>query len=122
MALVRALTDLSMSEELSQHLGDVAAFSLTATGNNSQANGYKLTASLNQFTTVGAATNSAVLPTIQLTPYSRIFVRNDGANALNLFPAGTSSINALAPAAAIAIAAGAAKVFYKSAGNQWMST
>lgn len=85
---------------------------LTASTTNTQAGALALTASVNNITT--AAANTAVrLPNAAPATgtAAEIIVRNGGANAVNVFPATSSSINALAANAAFSLAAGASARF-----------
>lgn len=86
MALKSALTQLAFSPIQVKHLGFDTAKNISATGNDSQANGYQLTAEINHIGTVGAATNTVVAPKVSNSAYGFFFVVNLGANILNLYP------------------------------------
>lgn len=119
------VTDLNyfFDEAQAKFLGCTAALSLTATGNNSQADAYALTENYNQFTTVTGAANSAKLMDAESAAYNGcVFVRNDdSADNLNLFPASGDSFNALSANAAIVVPFGCAAFLVKVSITQWLA-
>lgn len=98
-----------------------AADNLTATAGGGQTNGFPLT-SINRFTTVANANDSATLPLSQ--PGMTVVVINDAAaNSMNIFPALGDKIDAGAANAAKALTAGNGTgtplVFYATSVGQW---
>lgn len=65
---------------------------LTAHAGGGQQNGWPITARWSRFTTVTTAGDSATLPPSQAG--MSVVIRNDGANAMNVFPASGEYINA----------------------------
>ena len=120
MAKKSILKKIGFNEIQTNHLGYDLAPSLSATGNNSQADAIQLKAEINQFTTVGATTNSSKLPDLRTWATGYCLVRNDGANNLNQFPFLGQSINALAANAAVVIPPGEARIFEQIANLQWV--
>ena len=106
MPLVSRLVNLRVEETLAKHLGQNVAIGLSATGNQSQGNGYAITANWNEFTTVGATTNSATLPAAWGVSHGEIVIFNNGANTLYLYPASGENLNSLADNVGITVAAG----------------
>ncbi len=121
MGTVQDLMQVGFSPIQAKHLGYDFAGSLTAAGNASQANAYAIAHNSNHFTTVGATTNSSRLPNIVGSAYSIYFVRNDGANGLNVFPAVGESINALAVNNSYPVLAGTGAMFVKVSDTQWIA-
>lgn len=96
------------------------AGNLTASATNTQAGALGLTALLNVITT--AAANTAVrLPNAAPVAgtFAEIIVRNQGANAVNCFPATSGVINALAANTAISIPAGTVMHFGQTSATQY---
>ena len=92
---------------------DVPANGLTATGTN-QATAFILKSSISLFSTVPSGTG-CLLPSSEAKPlYS---VRNNGANALIVYPSGTETINL---AASISLPAGKSGLFMPT-GVGWMA-
>jgi len=94
----------------------------TATG-NSQGTAFAITAAVIEFTTVAASTG-AILPYNTQTGLGMrgdaIFVVNNGANSLNVYPPVGFSIGTTAVNGAVAVSAGSAIVFKsKGDGNYW---
>jgi len=98
----------------------VTAVGLTAAGNASQSGGLALSgAAFQQFSTVGATTNSATLP--KPVNGQRITIRNDGANPLNVYPAVGGTIDGQAANAAQVVLAGSSIELTSKDGNAWSS-
>lgn len=86
MGLRTALTQLAFSPIQVKHLGFNTEKNISATGNNSQANGYQLTAEINHVGTVGATANTVKAPQASQSAYAFFFIVNLGANTLNVYP------------------------------------
>lgn len=93
---------------------------ITAHAGGGQGSATPLPAMINRVTTVASAADSVVLPASQ--PGLQIMVVNAAAtNSMNVFPAGTDSINALSASTAFAVAAGKTCEFYCTNAGQWHS-
>jgi hypothetical protein len=90
---------------------------LTAQASPTQANATPIRAAIVRFTTVVTIGDSGLLPLA--SPGMDITVINAAANSMNIFPAVGDKINALAPNAVIALAAGKVMTFYCTAPLQW---
>jgi hypothetical protein len=91
---------------------------LTAHAGGGQGSATALPASINRFTTVASANDSAVLPAS--APGMQITVVNATAtNSMNVFPASGDAINALSANAAFGVAAGKTATFFCTAAGQW---
>ncbi len=121
-------------------LGDAAADSLTVTGTatygepinydnattitafatGGQASATALTAEINNITTVATAGDSVKLPAAVAGKH--IYVKNSGATALDIFPATSDSIDALAVNLAIRIQPGSSINFYAKDAIVWESS
>lgn len=122
MATAQHLAQIGIPSRHADFLGDTGINNLTAIGLN-QATALQLEHSVNTFLTVTAADNGCKLEPIATCKWSCIVVRNDDpADALNVYPATGEFINALAANAPIAIAAGAARIFFKNTAAKWVST
>lgn len=90
---------------------------LTAQG-NSQASAYPIQARYNQFSTTAASTG-AILP-VNVSKSESLFVRNDGASTLTVYPPVGYKINGGTTNAGVSVAAGAKAQFVSDgAGNFW---
>lgn len=94
-----------------------AAAGLTAHFGGGQTNALALSASLNVVTTVAAAGDSVRLPIS--APGLEITIRNDGANALQVFGAGTDTINGIATGTGVAQAPGSVATYVCSVAGNW---
>lgn len=95
-----------------------SADALSANSGGVQAGATAITAMVSRFTTVGGAGYSAVLPAA--APGMALTVINAAAaNAMNLFPAGSDAINALANSAALSVAAGTVVELYSTVAGKW---
>jgi len=121
MATIQDLMQVGFNPIQAKHLGFDYAGGLSATGNASQANAYAIANNSVHFTTVGAAANSARLPVLVGSALSMYFIRNDGANGLNVFPAVGESINSLAANISYPILAGSGAMFIKVSDTQWIA-
>jgi len=89
---------------------------ITAAGTNSQTAATALTTQFNEVGT--AAANSGVrLPVAD--KYMKIFVKNDGANTVKVYPATGATINALSANAAQTIATGKSGFFIATSSTTW---
>lgn len=79
---------------------------ITATAGGTKAAAFPLVSTLNHITTVATAGDSVMLP--KAIAGSRVVVRNDGANSLNVFSQGNDTISGNSAATALALAAGKA--------------
>lgn len=91
---------------------------ITAAGAN-QAAATGLTTTVNEVTTVAAATGVR-LPGVAAG--QRFFVLNGGANALNVYPAGAAQIDALGASAAYPVPVGKSQLFWAVSAAQLYST
>lgn len=119
------LVKLSFTPNQAMHLGAISNGAegdfdgLSATGNNSQGDAYQIVANYNQFTTVGASTNSAKLPLAEGDPYGCYTIVNLGANPLYLFPASGDSLNNLSANTAYTIPVGLGAIIVKQSDTSW---
>lgn len=96
------------------------ADSLTAHAGGGQGAALATTATINRFTTVGTAADSAVLPASGAGMQIKV-VNAAAANSMNVFPATGEQINALGANAAFALAAGKTVEFSCTTAGQWHS-
>jgi len=90
---------------------------VTATASGTQATAYKLTTRVNNVTTVATAADSIQL---QANPLGKVvWVMNNGANSMQVFGAGTDTINAIATATGIAHPAGALVAYVGITATGW---
>jgi len=83
--------------------------SQTATGSN-QTTAFAITSSTTEFTTVAASTG-AILPVLRVTANDALYIVNNGANTLSVYPPVGFKIGTGATNAAVSIAAGKAGEF-----------
>ena len=83
--------------------------SQTATGSN-QATAFAITSSTTEFTTVASSTG-AILPVLRVTANDALYIVNNGANTLSVYPPLGFKIGTAATNAAVSIAAGKAGEF-----------
>lgn len=95
------------------------AAGITAFAGGGQANATILTAEINYIDTVATANDSVKLVVSALG--KRVVIFNDGANAVNIFPASGGAIDALGANAAYSLAAGASREFYGKSATLWKS-
>lgn len=120
MSLVSQLIGASFDPLKARHLGNEIDLSLSAAGNNSQANALQLTKSFSFVSTVTTVLNSVKLPVCQSWPRAEMYVRNDDfLDVLYLFPAVGDALNALATDTAIRIFPKTAAMCYRVGNNQW---
>jgi hypothetical protein len=123
MGRVQDLAAIGFNPAEAKHLGFDAAVSLSATGNNSQANAYELTANWNQFTTVTAAANSVKLPVAVSSAFGQYVVLNDdSADNINLFPGSGDSFNALSANVSISIPSGCMAHVFRVGDTKWLAS
>lgn len=93
---------------------------ITATSGGGQANAYALTAQMSKVATVAAGADSVSLPKIAVHGDSEanpgvqgmiMFVRNDGANSMQVFGANPDTINGVATGTGVAVGAGKSAMF-----------
>lgn len=121
MPLVSRLVEVGLKQSEALHLGFDCTEGATAAGNNSQANGTAVTTNITRFTTVTAGSaDSATLMAIEDCPAGIIYVQNDGAGTLNLFPASGEKFNAQSANARHQIASGAKGVFFACESDTWL--
>lgn len=107
--------DLFLTNECTVEVG------ITAHAGGGQADAYQLTATANRIATVATAADSVKLPLAEAG--AKVYVRNAGANSAQVFGAGTDTINGVATATGVALAAGknGAYICVKSApAGDWM--
>lgn len=120
MALVSTLVQSAIDSREAKILGDTLADSLTATGDDSQANGLPLTATINNITTADERNNTVVLPKIVSFASTFCVVKNNTGETLNIYPASGESINALAANTGVTLTSGSILVFYKATSTKWV--
>lgn len=99
-----------------------ASVAVTAAAGGGQANATPLTKEYNLLTVVAVAADSVVLPTLNFSRVGmRVVVRNNAANAANVFPAVGQSINALAADTALSIAADGVTTFVAVSATAWQT-
>lgn len=118
MALTRDLVAIGIETRRAELIGDTIADSLTATG-ATQATAYPIMASINRFTTVAVGTGGR-LQTVDLTPQSQIFVKNAGANTLNVYPAVGEEIDGLGLNVPVGVLATTVGTFIKIGTGKWV--
>lgn len=96
------------------------ATGLTAAG-TTISDALQLTAVVNNVTTAAASTGVKLFETLNTSTGFMVYVRNGGANAINVFPPnGSGTINGGSAGAAVSVASGAHAVFFKVAANTWV--
>lgn len=93
--------------------------SITAFAGGGQTNATALTSRINRVTTVATAADSVKLPATTGGLGLWCIVINSGANSLQAFGAGTDTINGVATATGVAIAAGKVGVYFSPAAGVW---
>lgn len=96
------------------------ASGLTAHAGASATNATPITAAVSQFTTVASSGDSAVLPT-SMAGLNRIVINAAASNAMNVYPAGTDTINALSGGTAFSLAANKTALFVCPIAGKWYS-
>lgn len=94
---------------------------ITAFATGGQANATLIVTTVNRVVTVANANDSIKLPAVTNGQYMVFYIRNDGANSLNLFPNTSSRINSLGLNAAFAMAAGARVIVFCGSSSQWFT-
>jgi hypothetical protein len=92
-------------------VGSVAT-GLTAHAAGGQASALALTASINRVDTVGTAADSVKLPAPSYVGQQVVVINNAASNSMQVFGAGTDTINAVATGTGVAHAAGKTAVYY----------
>lgn len=90
---------------------------ITAFATGGQANAVALTTPINTVSTCATAGDSVKLPTA--APGAVVFVKNNGAAALDVFPATGDLINALTANTAVRLAAPSATIFFCTVAGTW---
>lgn len=119
MILSSKLVQLGYSPNDAKHLGYTPANSLTATGNNSQANAYQITESVSIFTTTTGTDNSCKLPVVASASNSRFVIKNLGTSELNIYPASGEYIYPLAVNTGFPLGSGFAVELIVINSNSW---
>jgi hypothetical protein len=95
--------------------------SITATAGGGQANAYALTAQMSRVSVVASGNDSVALPKASIvgigaaTPGGQgfvAFVRNDGANSMQVFGATPDTINGAATGTGVSVGAGKSAIFW----------
>lgn len=122
METTQGLVGLGVTAELAARIGDKRVSGIAATGNSSQANAYAIRGSANIFSTVttGSA-DSARLPTKAAYPNDDIYIINQGAGTLQVYPHVGGQINAVAVNGALAITTGGAAHFKRMSNTVWVA-
>lgn len=95
------------------------AVGITANPGGGQANAVTLTKKVNVISTVATTGDSVALP---LGAAQKVFVANQGANSMDVYPATGDSINEGSANAAFAVASGKNAMFVSSGpGNPWLA-
>lgn len=123
-ALASYLVSIGWNSTEASFVGVTQADNLQATGNNSQSDGYAITATVNNFTTVvtGSA-DSARLPSIAQHKHAWLLVANSSLNldSLNLFPATGESIGiGIANIPITIVGQGGAKLLFPVTMTKWI--
>ncbi len=95
------------------------ANNLTAHAGGGQANALALSAAMNRVTTVATAADSVALPAS--VAGMEVYVRNDGANAMQVFGTGTDTVNGVAAATGVSLAAAASATYRCVTTGAWVS-
>jgi hypothetical protein len=96
---------------------------ITAYAGGGQTSATQLSAQFNKVATVASGNDSVKLPQISGTPTvigavgSQVIVRNAGSNSLQVFGAGTDTINDVATATGVAVGAGKTAIFIAHSWN-----
>lgn len=94
-----------------------ATDSIAAYAGGGQTNATALTSDINRVTTVAAAADSVKLPTS--VAGMTVFIINSGANSMQVFGAGTDTINGIATATGVSQAAGKVATYVCAAAGSW---
>lgn len=97
--------------------GVPAATGITARAGGGQASAAALAAAINRVTTVATAADSVALPASAAGAWCVII--NSGANALQLFGSGADTINGVAAATGVSVAAGKTYLVFCPAAGAW---
>lgn len=122
MQLVSALTQVTSAGVAGLAMG-VIETGLTAHAGGGQGSALALTASksVSVVTTVGSAADSVSLPLATGSGITRVVANAAAANSMQLFGAGTDTINGVATATGIAIAAGKSALCTDYASGKWIA-
>lgn len=90
---------------------------ITATAGGGQANAYQLTTDMARISTVATAADSVRLP--PALAGATVCVKNGGANSAQVFGYGTDTINGVATATGVALAAGKVGIYACFADGNW---
>lgn len=117
------LIGLGMPGELANKLGISLDLGVTATGNDTAANGYQIKATVTTVTTAGASTNTLRLPSAATWPGAFLFIANAGTGqTLNVYPASGEKIAGGSADAKQTLANNARRLYIKTASNDWYTT
>lgn len=107
---------------LSEPLNYSVSTAVTAQAGGGQALATPLVSQYNLVTVVASAGDSVLLPTLTVNRVGmQVVVRNNAANACDVFPAVGQSINALAANAAFSVAAGTTVTFMAISATAWQT-
>jgi hypothetical protein len=116
------LASLGMVDAVANVLGVDVATALAATGNSSQANGYKVTSTVANFATVtDSSADSAVLPSAATYKPAFVAIRNSGAGTLKVYPASGDKINGGTANAKMDVATSTGAIFFKQGADNWIA-
>jgi hypothetical protein len=120
--LTKDLVSIGFNEADSRQLGDTDDPAIWAVS-NTQAAGYALEKSINFIVSATASTAEALrLPSLDATPYSRIFIRNQASDPVKIFPATNEQIGLAAINSSITLNPYNQATFYKLSSTQWDPT
>ena len=102
-------------------LAATGANTLTAAGTSSQANALLLAAKINIVTTAAANSGVRLPPTIsaQGVPEHWVVVRNDGANAITVYPASGEKINNGSADAGVSLTTATGRILVTNGDGNW---
>lgn len=119
MALQTELIGAGVPVLQTQLLGQTQEEGKTATG-TTRTDAYALTATTTQFTTAGSGTG-AVLPSAVTVAQTDWYVKNDGANDIKVYAAGSDTISGTAGSSGVTVVAGEGALFKRlAAGGGWI--
>lgn len=95
--------------------------SITAHAGGGQANAVLLTTTINRVTTVTSVADSIKLPLLGAAIFYVFYIRNDGANSLNLYPNTGAAISNLGVNNPLAMAAGSQVIVVSFSATLWLT-
>jgi hypothetical protein len=116
------LASLGLVPAVANLLGIDVATALAALGNSSQANGFKVTATVSNFATVtDSSADSAVLPSAATYRPAFVVIRNSGAGTLKVYPASGEKINGGSANAVQNLTTGVGRIYFKQGADNWIT-